>query len=108
MAELDFDKLAGLVPVVLQDHETREVLMVGFVDAAAWEATLDSGRVTLYRRTLGRVWVKGEEDGSYVHVHRATVDCDHDTVLLEVSADGDVCHEGGHTCFIEPVPLESR
>jgi phosphoribosyl-AMP cyclohydrolase len=105
---LDFTKLGGLVPVVLQHSETREVLMVGFVDAEAWERTMTTGLVTLFRRTLGRVWVKGEDDGNHVRVQRAVVDCDDDTVLLEVLPDGPVCHYGGPSCFIKPVGAPSR
>lgn len=100
---LDFTKLDGLAPVVLQHSETREVLMVGFVDAEAWRQTMETGLVTLFRRTLGRVWVKGEEDGNFVRVQRAVVDCDDDTVLLEVLPDGPVCRDGGPSCFVKPV-----
>lgn len=101
---LDFSKLGGLVPVVLQHAGTKDVLMVGFVDQEAWEQTLETGLVTLYRRTLGRVQVKGEEEGRYVRVRRAVVDCDDDTVLLEVLPDGPVCHFGGESCFIKELP----
>jgi phosphoribosyl-AMP cyclohydrolase len=100
---LDFSKLDGLVPVVLQHSETREVLMVGFVNQEAWEETLRTGMVTLFRRTLQRVQVKGVDDGSYVRIERIVVDCDDDTVLLEVLPEGPVCHFGGPTCFIKPV-----
>jgi phosphoribosyl-AMP cyclohydrolase len=103
---LDFSKLDGLVPVVLQHARTREVLMVGFVDQDAWTKTLETGLVTLFRRTLGRVQVKGEEEGRYVHVQRAVVDCDDDTVLLEVLPDGPVCHFGGASCFIKELPAK--
>lgn len=101
---LDFSKLHGLVPVVLQHARTREVLMVGFVDQAAWQKTLATGRVWLFRRTLGRVQQKGEEDGRYVVIRRLTIDCDRDTVLLEVLPEGPVCHYGGPSCFIHAVP----
>lgn len=101
---LDFSKLGGLVPVVLQHAETKDVLMVGFVDQEAWAKTLETGLVTLFRRTLGRVQVKGEDEGRYVHVQRAVVDCDDDTVLLDVVPDGPVCHFGGSSCFIKEVP----
>jgi len=100
---LDFSKLDGLAPVVLQHRETREVLMVGFVDQEAWEQTLRTGLVTLFRRTLGRVQVKGADDGNRVRIERVVVDCDDDSVLLEVLPEGPVCHFGGPTCFIRPV-----
>jgi len=104
-AELDFFKLNGLVPVVLQHAETREVLMVGFVNREAWEQTLRTGLVTLYRRTLGRVQVKGEENGEFLAVRRAVADCDHDTVVLEVVPGSPVCHYGCHSCFFNEIPL---
>jgi phosphoribosyl-AMP cyclohydrolase len=102
---LDYSKLNGLVPVVLQHSETREVLMVGFVNHEAWEETLRTGLVTLFRRTLQRVQVKGAVDGSYVRIERIVVDCDDDSVLLEVLPEGPVCHFGGPTCFIKPVEI---
>lgn len=100
---LDFSKLNGLVPVVLQHAETREVVMVGFVDEAAWAETLRTGNVVLYRRTLGRVQVKGEEEGKVVRIVRMTVDCDDDTVLLEVMPEAAICHENGDNCFFKDV-----
>jgi phosphoribosyl-AMP cyclohydrolase len=104
---LDFSKLNGLVPVVLQHAETREVVMVGFVDQAAWEETLRTGTVVLYRRTLGRVQVKGEEEGKVVRIRRMVVDCDDDTVLLEVLPEATICHENGDTCFFKDVRFQS-
>jgi phosphoribosyl-AMP cyclohydrolase len=101
--QLDFSKLNGLVPAVLQHAETKEVLMVGFMNKEAWEQTLQTGLVTLYRRTLGRVQVKGEEDGKYVAIQRVFVDCDDDTVLLEVVSDSPVCHYGFQSCFIKEI-----
>jgi phosphoribosyl-AMP cyclohydrolase len=107
-AKLDFTKLNGLVPVVLQHAETREVLMVGFVNEEAWKKTLETGRVTLFRRTLGRVQVKGEEDGKYVYVQRIVVDCDDDTVLLEVVPESPVCHYGCSSCFYKEIVPQHR
>ncbi|OBG71698.1 phosphoribosyl-AMP cyclohydrolase [Mycobacterium sp. E2462] len=103
---LDFSKLGGLAPVVLQHAVTREVLMVGFVDEEAWAKTLSTGVVTLFRRTLGRVQVKGEDDGSPpLHIQRIAVDCDSDTALLEIEPQTPVCHDGGVTCFSKPVAV---
>lgn len=104
--QLDFSKLNGLVPVVLQHAETREVVMVGFVDQAAWAETVRTGTVVLYRRTLGRVQVKGEEEGKVVRIVRMTVDCDDDTVLLEVRPEATICHENGDSCFFKHVAVE--
>jgi len=101
--KLDFSKLNGLVPVVLQHAETKEVLMVGFVDQQAWEETLRTGLVTLFRRTLGRVQVKGEEEGKVVPIRRMVVDCDDDTVLLEVLPEATICHVAGSSCFIKEI-----
>ncbi|MED0660141.1 phosphoribosyl-AMP cyclohydrolase [Bacillus smithii] len=101
--ELDFSKLNGLVPAVLQHAETKDVLMVGFMDKEAWDKTLQTGLVTLFRRTLGRVQVKGEEDGRFVNVQRIVVDCDDDTVLLEVVPEAPVCHYGYESCFIKEI-----
>jgi phosphoribosyl-AMP cyclohydrolase len=106
--ELNFSKLNGLVPVVLQHAGTREVLMVGFMDREAWEQTLQTGLVTLFRRTLGRVQVKGEEDGKFVYVQRIVVDCDDDTVLLEVVPETPVCHYGYQSCFIKEILPKQR
>jgi phosphoribosyl-AMP cyclohydrolase len=100
---LDFSKLNGLVPVVLQHADTKEVLMVGFVDTEAWEQTLRTGVVTLFRRTLGRLQVKGEEEGKLVPIKRMVVDCDDDTVLLEVLPEATICHVAGSSCFIKEV-----
>jgi phosphoribosyl-AMP cyclohydrolase len=100
---LDFSKLNGLVPVVLQHAETRDVIMVGFVDQAAWQETLRTGTVVLFRRTLGRLQVKGEEEGKVVRITRMTVDCDDDTVLLEVLPEATICHERGNNCFFKAV-----
>ena len=104
---LDFSKLNGLVPVVLQHADTKEVLMVGFVDEAAWEQTLRSGVVTLFRRTLGRLQVKGEEEGKVVPIKRMVVDCDDDTVLLEVLPEATICHVAGASCFIKELAVPS-
>ena len=103
---LDFSKLNGLVPVVLQHAETRDVVMVGFVDEAAWAETVRTGTVVLYRRTLGRVQVKGEDEGKVVRIVIMTVDCDDDTVLLEVLPEATICHENGDNCFFKDVAFE--
>jgi len=97
---LDFEKLGGLVPVVIQHAESGDVLMVGFMNDEAWRRTLETGRVTLYRRTLGRVWVKGEEDGHYVEATEILVDCDNDTVIVKSRPDGNLCGHGYPGCFI--------
>ena len=102
--QLDFSKLDGLAPVVLQHAQSRDVLMVGFVDEEAWKQTLETGVVTLFRRTLGRVQVKGADEGEPpLRITGVEVDCDDDTALLQVVPESSICHEGYDTCFIKPI-----
>lgn len=98
---LDFTKLDGLVPAVVQDHETNEVLMVGFMNEEAWEITRTKGYVTFYSRTRNTLWTKGETSGNRLAVRQILVDCDDDTVLVKAAREGDgnVCHTGARTCF---------
>jgi phosphoribosyl-AMP cyclohydrolase len=98
---MDFSKLDGLVPAVVQDDESGEVLMVGFMNEAALEQTRTSGFATFFSRTRGRLWTKGETSGNRLAVRRILVDCDDDTVLLKVTAlgDGVACHTGERSCF---------
>ncbi len=100
MIQLDFDKLGGLVPAVVQDHATGEVLMVGFMNAEAWEATLKTGKATFFSRSRGTLWVKGESSGNHQLVREIFVDCDADTVLLKIEQlGGAACHTGHRSCF---------
>ena len=98
---MDFSKLNGLVPAVIQDVETREVLMVGFMNQEALERTVSTGFATFFSRTRGKLWTKGETSGNRLHVERVFVDCDDDTVLVTVTrlGDGNVCHTGERSCF---------
>ncbi len=98
---MDFTKLNGLVPAVVQDDETNEVLMVGFMNEAAVEQTRRSGYATFFSRTRNALWTKGETSGNRLAVKRVLVDCDEDTVLLRVHrlGDGNVCHTGKRSCF---------
>jgi len=112
-AELDFDKLSGLVPAVVQDSADGEVLMVGFMNREAFERTLEEGYVTFFSRTRQQLWMKGESSGNRLKVVTAYTDCDRDTLLLRVEVEGAglVCHRGTRSCFTEPVqmqPLEGR
>ena len=97
---LDFGKLNGLVPVVIQHADSGDVLMTAFMNDEAWQRTLETGRVTLFRRTLGRVWVKGEDDGHYVYATEILVDCDEDTVIVKARPSGNLCGHGYPVCFI--------
>ena len=88
MIELDFEKMGGLVPAVVQDYRSGEVLMLGFMNREAWQATLDTGRATFYSRTRDTLWVKGMTSGHVQLVKEILVDCDDDTVLLKVDQLG--------------------
>ena len=98
---MDFSKLDGLIPAVVQDDGTGEVLMVGFMNDEALRATRESGYATFFSRSRGQLWRKGETSGNRLAVKRILVDCDDDTVLLRVTAlgDGVACHTGERSCF---------
>jgi phosphoribosyl-AMP cyclohydrolase len=98
---MDFSKLNGLIPAVIQDSASREVLMVGFMNQDALDRTLESGFATFFSRTRNKLWMKGETSGNKLKVDRIMVDCDDDTVLLMVTplGDGNVCHTGERSCF---------
>jgi phosphoribosyl-AMP cyclohydrolase len=98
---MDYSKLDGLIPAVIQDAESREVLMVGFMNEVALAETRRSGYATFFSRTRNTLWMKGETSGNKLEVLEILVDCDDDTVLLKVKrlGDGKVCHTGERTCF---------
>lgn len=81
--ELDFDKMNGLVPAIIQDNETRKVLMLGFMNKEAYDKTVETGKVTFFSRTKNRLWTKGEESGNFLHVVSIKADCDNDTLLIQ-------------------------
>ncbi|MGA9978931.1 MAG: phosphoribosyl-AMP cyclohydrolase [Candidatus Sulfotelmatobacter sp.] len=105
--KIDFDKMQGLVPAVVQDAASGELLMLGFLNKEALDATLRSGLVTFYSRTRQALWTKGETSGNYLQVVDAWTDCDRDTVLFKVRVlgEGKVCHTGTRSCFTEALPL---
>jgi phosphoribosyl-AMP cyclohydrolase len=98
---MDYSKLDGLIPAVIQDAESAEVLMVGFMNEQALAETRRSGYATFFSRTRGKLWTKGETSGNRLEVKEILVDCDDDTVLVKVTrlGDGQVCHTGERTCF---------
>lgn len=98
---MDFEKLNGLIPVVIQDAQTRRVLMLGFMNQEALDKTRKDGLVTFFSRTKNRLWTKGEESGNFLHVLDIMEDCDKDTLLIKVRPVGPVCHTGSDTCFDE-------
>jgi phosphoribosyl-AMP cyclohydrolase len=105
--QIDFDKMDGLAPAIVQDDKTGEVLMVGFMNADAFARTVESGYVTFYSRTRQKLWTKGETSGNRLRIVSALTDCDRDTVLLRVVVEGDglVCHTGTRSCFTEPLHI---
>lgn len=96
---LDFVKGDGLVPVVIQDEQTLEVLMLGYMNNEAWEKTQREARVTFYSRSKQRLWTKGEESGHFLQVVSTHIDCDQDTILIKVKPAGPTCHTGSRSCF---------
>jgi phosphoribosyl-ATP pyrophosphohydrolase/phosphoribosyl-AMP cyclohydrolase len=106
---IDFTKLAGLIPAVIQDDESLEVLMVGFMNDDAWKLTRQTGYVTFFSRTRNTLWMKGETSGNRLAVRRIFIDCDEDTVLIRVTREGDgtVCHTGARSCFYTESPAGS-
>lgn len=98
---IDFNKMEGLVPAIIQDEQTNKVLMLGFMNEAAYQKTVEIGKVTFFSRTKNRLWTKGEESGNFLLVKNIAIDCDNDTLLIKVNPVGPVCHTGADTCFEE-------
>lgn len=101
MNQLDFSKLDGLMPAIIQDNTTNKVLMLGFMNEEALKKTRETGKVTFYSRTRKRLWTKGEESGNFLHLVSIASDCDNDTLLIKVNPVGPVCHTGNDTCWNE-------
>jgi phosphoribosyl-AMP cyclohydrolase len=104
---IDFAKMDGLVPAIVQDAATGQVLMVGFQNEVSYQKTLETGFVTFWSRTRQKLWMKGETSGNRLRIVDASTDCDQDTVLYRVQVEGDglVCHEGTVSCFTRPVAV---
>jgi len=96
---IDYTKLNGLVPAVIQDNTTLQVLMTGFMNEEALSLTLSEGKVTFFSRSRNRLWTKGETSGNFLFVKEITTDCDNDTLLIKVDPAGPVCHTGRKSCF---------
>jgi phosphoribosyl-ATP pyrophosphohydrolase/phosphoribosyl-AMP cyclohydrolase len=105
--QIDFDKMQGLLPAIVQDAASGEVLMLGFMNREAYERTLRFGHVTFFSRTRNLLWTKGETSGNRLEVVSAATDCDRDTVLLQVRVlgEGVVCHQGTRSCFTKSLPF---
>ncbi len=99
MEDVNFEKGGGLVPAVIQDSSTMQVLMVGFMNREALEKTVSGGKVTFFSRSRQQLWTKGETSGNYLYVKEITTDCDNDSLLIRAEPAGPVCHTGEKTCF---------
>jgi phosphoribosyl-ATP pyrophosphohydrolase/phosphoribosyl-AMP cyclohydrolase len=99
---IDFSKNTdGLIPAIIQDSETKTVLMLGFMNAEAYQKTVDTKKVTFYSRTKQRLWTKGEESGNFLNLIDIKNDCDNDTLLIQVKPEGPTCHKGTDTCWAD-------
>ena len=101
MMNIDFSKLNGLIPAVIQDADTKNVLMVGFMNEEAYQKTIETKKVTFFSRTRQRLWTKGEESGHFLHLVDIKNDCDNDTLLVKVHPEGQTRHTGTDTCWGE-------
>jgi phosphoribosyl-ATP pyrophosphohydrolase/phosphoribosyl-AMP cyclohydrolase len=108
-ATIDFDKMDGLVPGIVQDARTGDVLMLGFLNSVSYAKTLESGFVTFWSRTRQKLWMTGETSGNRLRIVTTSTDCDNDTLLFRVIVEGDglVCHEGTVSCFTRPIRIEA-
>ena len=107
--KIDFEKMDGLVAGIVQDANSGEVLMLGFLNPVSYAKTLETGFVTFWSRTRQKLWMKGESSGNRLRVVSAATDCDNDTLLFKVVVEGDglVCHEGTVSCFTKPLAVAS-
>jgi phosphoribosyl-ATP pyrophosphohydrolase/phosphoribosyl-AMP cyclohydrolase len=107
---IDFAKMDGLVPGIVQDAKTGEMLMLGFLNEISYAKTLESGFVTFWSRTRQKLWMKGETSGNRLKIVTAATDCDNDALLFRVEVEGDglVCHEGTVSCFTKPISVSAE
>ena len=104
MVDLDFSKLGGLVPAIVQEFQSGEVLMLAFMNEKAWQETLSTGKATYYSRSRQQLWMKGKTSGNIQVVKEIRIDCDNDTVLLKVEQiGGAACHTGHKSCFYQKI-----
>jgi phosphoribosyl-ATP pyrophosphohydrolase/phosphoribosyl-AMP cyclohydrolase len=108
--QIDFAKMDGLVPGIVQDYKTGEMLMLGFLNETSYQKTLESGFVTFWSRTRSKLWMKGETSGNRLRIIEASTDCDNDALLFRVEVEGDglVCHEGTVSCFTKKIETEKK
>ena len=108
MIDLDFKKMDGLIPAIVQEYETGDVLMLAFMNEEAWKTTLSTGMATFYSRTRDTLWIKGKTSGNVQKVKEIRIDCDNDTVLLKVEqVGGAACHTGHKSCFFQQIEGEN-
>lgn len=108
--KIDFNKMDGLVPGIVQDAATNEVLMLGFLNEESYNKTLESGFVTFFSRTRNKLWMKGETSGNRLKIESISTDCDTDALLFKVKVEGDglVCHEGTVSCFTKDIEKDNK
>ena len=107
---IDFGKMDGLVPGIVQDARTGQVLMLGFLNEESWRKTKETGFVTFWSRTRKKLWMKGETSGNRLRIVEVSTDCDNDALLFRVEVEGDglVCHEGTVSCFTRPLTVANE
>ena len=107
--KIDFEKMQGLVPAIIQDAGSGDILMLGFMNQEAWDKTASEGYVTFYSRTRNQLWTKGETSGNRLKVVSASTDCDFDSLLIKVEVEGKgvVCHEGTRSCFTKELAVHA-
>ena len=106
MIKIDFDKTNGLVPVIVQDYHSKQVLMLAYMNEESLKRTIETKLATYYSRSRKKLWIKGETSGHYQHVKEILVDCDNDTILLKVIQEGAACHTGKKSCFYRNIEGE--
>lgn len=106
MIKVNFDKGSGLIPCVVQDAKTNQVLMLAYMNAESLQKTQETGLATYWSRSRQELWVKGETSGHYQHVKQILIDCDEDTILIKVDQEGAACHTGKYSCFYRTIEGE--
>jgi len=103
LGKINFEKMNGLIPVIIQNYETKKILMLGFMNKEAWEKTFETGKVTFWSRTRNKLWTKGVSSGNFLIVQKIYIDCDNDAVLIQAKPKGPTCHTGNKTCFFKEI-----
>jgi len=101
--KIDFQKMNGLIPAVIQNYKTNKILMLGFMNKEAWKKTTKTKKVTFWSRTRNKLWTKGETSRNFLIVKKVYIDCDNDTILVKVNPKGPTCHTGNETCFFKEI-----